>query len=81
MGGDDECEFTGPLVVLRAEGDAILVLIEPPLPDGDHRRAFAAKETAWQYAQSLWTSARTGVRDETIGNFGHVGPRSATRER
>lgn len=74
----------GPMVKLCFDGDALLVLIEPPLPNGDqHPRQFIRRDRdfAWQYAKTLWEQWRLGFIDETEGNSGRIGPNRRTTDR
>lgn len=70
-------EPSGPRVVLRPDGDAFVVLIEPPLADGDHRACFYEKDSAWACARDLWCAHRLGFVDESDG---HGGRANASRE-
>ncbi|MDF2493700.1 hypothetical protein [Sphingomonas sp.] len=72
--GDDDLEPIGPLVVLIADGDAFAVLIDPPLPCGDHRRSCATKQDAWHEARELWGRFKLGFSDRTRLSFGRIGP-------
>lgn len=74
-------EPTGPRVIMRAAGDEIAVLIEPPLVDGDYRRLFFFKQDGWSYARELWCSHRLGFSDETTLSNGRTGPHRLTLEK
>lgn len=76
-----EEEPTGSRVVMRASGEEIAVLIEPPLPDGDHRRLFFFKQDVWSRARDLWSSHGLGFCDETTLSNGRTGPNRRTIER
>lgn len=71
---DIDDEPPGPVVVLMPEGDAFAVMIEPPLPSGDHRRTFFSKQDAWAGARELWSKYRLGLSDRTTPNVGRTGP-------
>lgn len=71
---DFDAEPRGPVVVLAPEGEAFAVMIEPPLPSGDHRRTFFTKQDAWAGARELWSKYRLGLSDRTAPNFGRSGP-------
>lgn len=70
---DTDEEPTGPRVIMCAAGERVAVLIEPPLPTGDHRRVFGFKDDAWSYARELWSKNRLGFCDETVFRFGQTG--------
>ena len=61
-----------PMVLMLYGGEGYIVVIDPPLPTGNHRRAFREKIDAWHYAQSKWRAHKLGFADETTGNFGRV---------
>jgi hypothetical protein len=63
----------GPMVLMLYGGEGYIVVIDPPLPTGNHRRAFGEKISAWDFAQSLWCEHRLGFSDQTTGNFGRIG--------
>lgn len=70
----DDLGPSGPVVVLIAVGDAYAVLIDPPLPCGDHRRSCPTKQDAWQEARELWGHFKLGFSDRTRNSFGRIGP-------
>lgn len=72
--GGDDVGPPAPVVVLIAEGDAYAVLIDPPLPCGDHRRSCATKQDAWHEARELWSRFKLGFSDHTRLGFGRSGP-------
>ncbi|WP_188764310.1 hypothetical protein [Sandarakinorhabdus glacialis] len=51
------------MVVLRTCTVGVEVFIDPPLIDGDHRKAFFRKDEAWNAAQQRWTAHRAGFLD------------------
>jgi hypothetical protein len=74
----------GPMVKMCVDDERLLVLIEPPLPNGDqHSRQFLRhdRDFAWQYAKALWVRWRIGFKDETEGNSGRIGPNRRTTDR
>ncbi len=73
---DDDFDFgpPGPVVVLTAVGDAYAVLIDPPLPCGDHRRSCPTKQDAWHEARELWSRFKLGFSDRTSNSFGRISP-------
>ncbi len=72
--GDDDLDPPGSLVVLIAEGDTYAVLIDPPLPCGNHRRSYLTKQDAWHEARELWSRYKLGFSDRTCLSFGRIGP-------
>ena len=77
---DIDAEPPGPVVVLIPEGDAFAVMIEPPLPSGDHHRTCWTKQDGYAVARELWCHFRLGFSDRTAPNFGRFGPNSRTLE-
>lgn len=75
---DDDLGPPGPVVVLIADGDAYAVLIDPPLPCGDHRRSCSTKQEAWHEARELWSRFKLGFSDRTRLSYGRIG---SNRER
>lgn len=61
-------EPTGPTVLMLASGEGYVVVIDPSLPTGNHRRAFYSKIDAWSYAQGLWCDFKIGFADHSTGN-------------
>ena len=61
-------EPTGPMTLMFASGMGFVVIVEPTLPSGNHRREFYSKVDAWSYAQSLWCHFKTGFADHSTGN-------------
>lgn len=59
---------TAPMVLMLASGEGYVVIIDPALPSGDHRRAFFSKIDAWSYAQDLWCDMKIGFADHSTGN-------------
>lgn len=76
--GDDDLGPPGSLVVLIADGDAFAVLIDPPLPCGNHRRSCLTKQDAWHEARELWSRFKLGFSDRTRLSYGRIG---SNRER
>ena len=72
--GDDDLGPPTPVVVMIADGDAYAVLIDPPLPCGDHRRSWPTKQDAWHHARELWSRFKIGFSDRTRNSFGRIGP-------
>jgi hypothetical protein len=64
-GSDLDAAPPGPIVVMIAENDAYTVLIDPPLPCGDHRQSWPSKERAWQEARELWSNFRLGFAERS----------------
>lgn len=56
---------TGPIVLMLASGGGYVVIIDPALPSGNHRRAFYSKIDAWSYAQGLWCDMKIGFADHS----------------
>lgn len=64
-------EHSGSFVILRADGFAYLVTIEPPLPTGEGApRSYGSKNEAWVAARGLFSDFRLPFQDETEGHFG-----------
>lgn len=61
-------EPTGPMTLMFASGIGFVVIVEPTLPTGNHRREFYSKIDAMSYARELWCSLRTGFADHSTGN-------------
>jgi hypothetical protein len=61
-------EPTGPMILMLASGEGYAVVIDPPMPTGNHRSAFFSKIDAWNYAQGLWCDMKIGCADHSTGN-------------
>ena len=63
----------GPLVLMLASGLGYVVIVDPCLPSGNHRREFYAKSDGWRYAQELWSKFKLGFADHSTGNAARAG--------
>lgn len=73
MDAEQEDLPPGPMVLMLPSAQVFVVIVDPPLPCGNHRRTFSAKSEAWHYAQTLWTSHRLGFADHSTGNAARFG--------